>query len=476
MQNSLQNSNLTERENVAEKRIAFGASSAFALRRALIHNKVTDEEPWGLCNRVWTCSERENHFVGDDLHNRQTGELYAGNGNLWGCGSKLCPSCVAKSSNRSRKELNLALKNQKLRTGENYQFITLTMPNPGLPLIQTREIIDRAWTLFRKRKYFIEKVRGESKNEEFTITENGYHYHIHLLCVTRFLSFKKFRQEWTECLQTAFKEFYFFLKICLFFHAVKIDNFVYLKLIFNEIISSELRFLVILKALASNNIPCVGFALNRSPRYKFNTADEMAMVKIKRLNSSVNGLKGAIQEVCKYVTKSDGWEKISENDLLDIARIERFPRMFELGGYFRTQRNANLVLEHPSAVVTYLIIQIANEILANLVKLIRNGEWKTAFEILEKLGYFIRHGKGNTILDTKEISDGENSTEPQELPDKVPKVERQANWRKYIAEFGLEDYLERLAEQVYKTREARKYFLKYKYEFASFRTMDGVTF
>jgi len=401
MQSSPKNSNLTECENVAEKRITLGASSAYALRRALIHNKVTDGEPWGLCNRIWTCSERENHFVGDDLHNRQTGELYAGNGNLWGCGSKLCPSCVAKSSNRSRKELNLALKNHKILTGENYQFITLTMPNPGLPLMETRSLLDRAWSLFRKREYFVKKVRGSSKSEEFTITDNGYHYHFHILGITRFLSFDKFRQEWTECVKTAFRE---------------------------------------------ANLPC-----------EFNTSDGLAMVKIKRLSSSVNALKGAIQEVCKYVTKSDSWEKISESDLLDIAKVERFPRMFELLGSFRTHRNINVALEHPNVFVTYLLLQFFVEAIENIVKIIENGGV-------------------NIILDTKEISDGENSTEPQELPDKVPKVERQVNWRKYIAEFGLEDYLERLAEQVYKTREARKYFLKYKYEFASFRTMDGVTF
>jgi hypothetical protein len=401
MQNSLQNSNLSERENVAEKRIAFGASSAFALRRALIHNEISDEQPWGLCNRIWACSEPENHFIGDDLHNRQTGELYAGNGNLWGCGSKLCPSCVAKASNRSRKELTLSLKNQKLFSGESYQFITLTMPNPGLPLLQTRSIMDRAWSLFRKRDYFIQQIRGGSKSEEFTITDNGYHYHFHLLCVTRFLSFDKFRHEWTECLRIAFNEL---------------------------------------------NLPC-----------KFNTADELAMVKIKRLNSSVNGLKGAIQEVCKYVTKSDSWEKISEKDLLDIAAIERFPRMFELFRFFRTQRNVNAVLEFPNVFITYLLS-------------------KLLIEVIEKLKEMVETGRCTLILDTKEISDGEYSSEMEKLPDKIPKDDRFPGWRKYIAEFGLEEYLDRLAEQVGRTRDARKCFLKQKYEFAIFRTMDGVSF
>ena len=419
MQNSLQNSNLSERENVAEKRIAFGASSAFALRRALIHNKISDEEPWGLCNRVWACSEPENHFVGDDLHNRQTGELYAGNGNLWGCGSKLCPSCVAKSSNRSRKELTLALEHQKLFTGESYQSITMTMPNPGLPLLETRNILDRAWVLFRKRDYFKRHIRGGSKSEEFTITENGYHYHYHFLCVARFLSFDKFRSEWTECVKIAFNEL---------------------------------------------NMPC-----------KFNTADGLAMVKINRLKLS--GLKGAIQEVCKYVTKSDSWEKISEKDLLDIAAIKRLPRMFELFGFFRTQRNVNLKSNATSGCeffVIHLLMSVINESFESNDK--KRIKIALIFLLRFCLGQEVFKIKENTILDTKEISDGEHSSEMEKLPDKLIKRERQANWRKYIAEFGLSEYLDRLNEQVGKTRDARKCFLKQKYEFAIFRTMDGISF
>ncbi len=397
MQNSLQNSELNKREDVAESRVSFGHSSALALRDALRQGKVKDEEPWGLCYRIWTCSNPENHWVGDDLHNTETGELYAGNGNLWSCGSKLCPSCVAKASNRSRKELKLSLKNQKLMTGEMYQFITLTIPNPNLSLVQTRTILDRIWALFRKRDYFKQKVRGGSKSEEFTLTANGYHYHYHLLCVTRFLNFNEFRRAWTECIKTVFKEF---------------------------------------------NLPC-----------EFKTDDGLAMVKIKRLSSSVNGLKGAIQEVCKYVTKSDSWEKLPQKDLIEIASIKRFWRMFEIFGSFKTQRNANLVLESSNVFITYLIAKLVVQIFK-----------------------YIQTGEPLTILDTKQISDGENFDEGYELPEKVPKRRREMAWRKYILENGLESYFEKLAEQVEKTRYARKRFLSLKYKFATFRTLDGVSF
>jgi hypothetical protein len=397
MQNSTQNSELKDREDVAESRVSFGASSASALFDALNRNKIRDEEVWGLANRIRVCNERENHWIGDELHNTETGELYAGNGNLWSCGSKLCPSCVAKASNRSRKELKLSLKNQKLLTGEMYQFITLTIPNPGLSLIQTRAVIDRIWTLFRKRDYFKQKVRGGSKSEEFTLTENGYHYHYHLLCVTRFLNFTEFRREWSGCIEIAFREF---------------------------------------------NLPC-----------EFKTDDGLAMVKIKRLSSSVNGLKGAIQEVCKYVTKSDSWEKLPQKDLIEIASIKRFWRMFEIFGSFRAQRNANVVLESPNVFITYLLTKLVVAILK-----------------------YIQTGERTTILDTKQISDGECSSEFQDLPEKVPKRQREVSWRKYILENGLESYFEKLAEQVEKTRYARKCFLSLKYKFAMFRTLDGISF
>ncbi|MGI8494262.1 MAG: hypothetical protein ACR2L1_02975, partial [Pyrinomonadaceae bacterium] len=197
---------LENREAVAESRISFGNSSALALRDAIAANGLPNQSVAGVFYRLSVCAMRSNHWVADDLHNWKTGELYAGNGTLSSCGSKLCPNSIAKASNRSRKELSLCLKNQKLFTGESYKFITLTIPNPNLPLLKTRAVLDRAWTLFRKREYFIDHIRGGSKSEEFTVTNNGYHYHYHLFCITRFINYERFRKEWTDCVEIAFTE------------------------------------------------------------------------------------------------------------------------------------------------------------------------------------------------------------------------------------------------------------------------------
>lgn len=383
----------TSRKDVAESRVTFGVTSALALRLALVKNTHSDEILWGLYHRISACATRANHWVGEDLHNEETGDLYEANGNFWGCGSRLCPSCVAKLSRRSRTQLRLALEEQKLFVGENYQFITLTMPNPDRSLLLTRGILDRAWQLFRKRDYFKGRIRGGSKSEEFTVTEAGYHYHFHLLCVARFLSYDRLRQEWTDCLKIAFRE---------------------------------------------NGLPC-----------SFQTSDGLAMVRVVRVSGRRN-IENAVLEVCKYITKNDSWEKIPPSDLIEIASIKRFPRMFELFGCFRENRKESKNLSEKPASDNDL--QIENN------------------EFLDE----------NTILDTKQISDGENLASDEfsgsSPPDEVSKRRRQDNWRVFIEKFGIGDYIERLTNEIHRAWECRRLALKMKYPFAEFYTLDGFAF
>lgn len=392
-----QNDKKKMREGVAESHISFGILSALSLHLAIKKSDLPEDSVlWevlsGLYHRLTACALRCNHWIGADLHNEQTGDLYEANGNFWNCGSRFCPSCVAKLSRRSRTELRSALENQKLFCGENYQFITLTMPNPGQPLLRSRSIIDRAWQLFRKRDYFKEKIRGGSKSEEFTVTENGYHYHIHLLCVTRFLAFERLRREWTECLEIAFKE-------------------------------AELNFDVA-------------------------TSDGLAMVNVQRVSGKKN-LQNAVLEVCKYITKSESWEKIPPADLIEIASIKRFPRMFELFGCFRDHRKPE---NAPSSSAS------DHENITNKTENVED----------------------DTILDTKEISDGKNSCLDEysgnSPPDEVPKRRRRENWRVFIEKYGLDTYLDRLVNEIDRAQEYRRFALKWKYPFATFRTLEGETF
>jgi hypothetical protein len=270
----------------ASARITAGLSTARDLRTAINRDQPEDKSTlFALCERLQECNAIDNVWAAEDLHSEATGELYESHGRFWECGSKLCPSCLAKQSQKHRKKLNLAIETQRLFVGENFYFVTMTMPNPQKNLLETRNIINRAWTLFRKLKPFRDKIAGGAKCEEFTFTKRGYHYHLHLVIRAKYLHFNHFRALWTQCLATAFTE-------------------------------AGIDFLA-------------------------NTRDGLALVQIKRLHDT----RTVANEVCKYVTKSDSWSKIPEDDFLNVARIRRFPRMFELFGSFKDIPEEKTILD-----------------------------------------------------------------------------------------------------------------------------------
>lgn len=238
--------------------------------------------------RISNCCSLDNNFIVADAWNRSTGEAYDATGQFWSCGSKLCPNCIAKKSRETRRKLREAISRQVLRKGERYYFPTFTIPNPGASLIETRHIVDRTWQLFRKRKLCVSLVKGWAKSEEFTLTKVGYHYHLHCLWLAKYIQFQEVRRVWTECLEVAFAE--------------------------------AQRELVI------------------------DTKDGLAIVVFG--DFIVNGRKSktatavdekTVQEIAKYITKSDSWAKMNSDHLAEVALVKRWHRMFELGGSFKPE-------------------------------------------------------------------------------------------------------------------------------------------
>lgn len=255
--------------------------------------------------RVRHCSREANIWTARDLNNGTEPELYDGAGRFWHCRSKLCGHCLAKMSQKNRRNLRNSIKLQRvdpiadreavgkwiaradrsdanfpelsplgLPVGEKYTFITLTMPTKFLSLLVSHEIIDYAWQLFRKRRWFRLKIRGGGKAEEYTVHKIGFHYHIHILARTKYIDYTDLRGAWTECLKKSFVKF----------HA----------------------------------------------DWKINCKDGMVNANAKPIGS----IEQAIKEVAKYMTKSCSWEQMDMRQLLDACRIRRWPRMFELFGEF----------------------------------------------------------------------------------------------------------------------------------------------
>lgn len=267
----------------ATDQASYSLETADALEAAIIAEAPDNwQELASHVIRLRACNQPDNIWHASDLHDRETGVLYDGAGHLWKCNSKLCSHCLSSQSKRHRKILEMVVEREKkLRLGQYVHFLTLTMPNQGLPLIKARKVMDTAWALFRKRDWFKQHIIGGCKSEEFTVTRTGIHYHMHSVVKSKYIVWREMREIWTLCVQAAW------LKV-------------------------------------------VGVRLN------VNTTDGLVIVNVARLGNMSN----AISEVAKYITKADSWRKVPSNDLLELAAVRRYPRMFELFGSFRATRIA----------------------------------------------------------------------------------------------------------------------------------------
>jgi hypothetical protein len=241
--------------------------------------------------RIECCASPQNVFVADDLHTAD-GEAYSANGNLWACSSLLCQNCIGKLARRNRNTIRHVVKNEKLFVGENWYFITPTMPNlllKGQSLDFVTLVFQKAFEIFThrnndpsKRTQYQKLIRGMFKNAEFTYTENKvFHFHAHLLAIAKSKiqrdNFSLIRTLWTNALEKAF-EFY-------------------------------------------------GIS------FELNTSDNLVVVNVQKVD--FRNREKTISELCKYVTKSDSWANIPLSEIEKIVDRPRKTRMFEALGACR---------------------------------------------------------------------------------------------------------------------------------------------
>jgi hypothetical protein len=326
--------------------------------------------------RLERCASPQNVFVADDFHTKD-GEAYSANGNLWSCSSLLCQNCTGKLARNNRKTIRHVVKNEKLFIGENWYFITLTMPNLLLKdysLEFITVVFQKAFEAFthrnndaRKRTQYQKLIRGLFKNAEFTFTENQtFHFHAHLLAIAKSKiqrdNFSLIRTLWTNALERAF-EFY--------------------------------------------SIP-----------FELNTSDNLAVVNVQKVNFA--NREKTIQELCKYVTKSDSWQNIPLEEIEKIIERPRRVRMFEALGACRES-----------------------------AKKMRDDLTKARANITDE-----------TYLDTKQVT-----------PRKVK--QRRASWRVRIKEMSLDEYRKELDTEVLQVQSYRRRQLLRSYPAATFESLDG---
>lgn len=249
------------------------------------------------------CADPENLWTADELQSPD-GELYEGHGALWSCNGRLCPSCLAARRRRMRKHVREGIERVRPQAGEYWRLVTLTAPPMvGLSLLQVREVFNRAWSLMRKREWWSSRVRAGIKGEEFTlgdarrleregrawsIERDGYHFHLHVMICAKWIEWASLGEEWTRCL---------------------------------------------LKAAAEK-----GVALEFNTSHGRAVVDVRLVVSRKARGRGVISAEGAVEEVSKYITKSESWLKLPEAQLLEVASVRRWFRAVELLGECRQEK------------------------------------------------------------------------------------------------------------------------------------------
>jgi hypothetical protein len=163
----------------------------------------------------------ENIFCANKLTGKDGG-FFAGKGSLCQSYSRLDPFYRAEEARRTRKRLSKDVAQIRPAKGQFWRLVTLTVPTvANVELATAIKLVCRAWTLFRKRKWWIDRVRAGVKSIEFTLGDerrrkkerrgwkaitDGYHVHLHLLVLSGWIEWARLGREWTECLRLAAQE------------------------------------------------------------------------------------------------------------------------------------------------------------------------------------------------------------------------------------------------------------------------------
>jgi hypothetical protein len=205
---------LRSRKRNAEKLLSAVNVSEFSNYDDYIHSLFTAENL--LAN-----SGTANHFIAENLQ-AASGESFTGFGSWTVASSSLDAAYLKAKSKKSRKVITFALELCKTYLVANKiqaykHFITFTQPTLiGVSLKDTFAVADYAWSLFRKRKVFVDNIYGAVIAEEFTLGESykvqnrvwsadkdGYHAHRHLIAFGKWLDVEQLKVDWTECLELA---------------------------------------------------------------------------------------------------------------------------------------------------------------------------------------------------------------------------------------------------------------------------------
>lgn len=338
-----------------------------------------------VAHRLRRCADELNLWTAQDLNRSDDAELFEGLGALWSCGSRLCASCCARLSSESRRKARAGVERLEMLfdkktcflDGLRWRSLVLTMPlMVGADVEVAIARINDAFRRLTNRQFWKSRVRGGIKGVEFTVRPEGYHAHIHLLVLSEFLPINAKHES-----RSASGNLQAEMRHCLRAAGAEVDG--------------ELALSI--------------YDVRR--QYERKTGESVTLEK-------------AVQETTKYLTKSESWDKIPDSQLVKVAEVERWPRMFELLGKARLVQTD----EHQAPSIE---------------------ESESATE------------SGATLVHTPTLSNGE--MDEKNAP----------TWRQMLAVLNFADWKRAMDRNIRRTQRFRRTQLALKFPYATFSTLAG---
>lgn len=443
---------------------------------------------------VGRCSDAANIWTAEIAD--ADGQPFSAFGRKTSCYSRLCPHCIRQLQRKAQRRLVAARdrfwKDNQREPNKCERFVTLTGPTlQGVSLEDSNKIYNRAFALLADTAFWSSRIDAGAKHVEFTVNPRGYHVHIHLLIYGSYLerdeaqeaktrewrSERAARQdarglrlataltplgnlqdEWTRSLTRAAREFDREIE----WNASDYHGGWYSRFPLNA-----------------------GEVVEVQPTTAAKANVDVRMVRDKgRPFDGEIGLPSAVKELTKYITKAGSWSEVSDEQLVEIAEVRRWPRCFELlGAWRRTKRDA--VTDLPAQVV--LRIGPGEEWEEFCRRVARdNGHpdsyvlaWEAiiAREARSDVGtLFAAQGGDIASLDTDFVF--RSASEPSESPpSRKMFIHARAPSLMALGErMNFEDWLKIVAIRLAVGRRARAKLLTKKYPAARFHCLDGSEF
>ena len=444
---------------------------------------------------IGRCSDSDNTWIGGIAD--AAGRPFEAFGRKTSCYSRLCPHCIKllqrKSQNRLVAARDAFWKDHVREPGKFERFVTLTGPTvQGISLEDSNKIYNRAFALLADCAFWSSRVEAGAKHVEFTVNPHGYHTHIHLLVygsymerdagqeaksekwrseraakheargmriVTALPPLGNLQDEWTRCLNYAVREF-----------------------------GCEIEWdaSALYEGWYSRFPLLDGEVVEVQPTTAAKANVDVRMVREKgRPSDGEIGLPGAVKELTKYITKAGSWSDVSDEQLVEIAEVRRWPRCFELLGEWRRTKKREAVIEHTAQVVLRIGIgetwedfcrRVASEN-AHPDSYVLAWEQMAVWDARSDAGTLYAAAGGDTAsLDTASVLRA--ASEPSESPPsrKMFIRPRSPSLMELGERMNFDEWLKLVSIRLADGRRARARLLAKKYPTTRFHCLDGSGF